>query len=101
MSDKNNFSYFNPSGHNDRASGVACRKPKSISSFVAGYKTAVINKIDNWIDENGGMAKFNKQNPLWQSNYYDHIIRNEESYQRIRNYIIENPEKWETDDYNN
>ncbi len=34
---------------------------------------------------------------LWQRNYWEHIIRNEQSYQRISNYIINNPAKW-TDD---
>jgi REP element-mobilizing transposase RayT len=34
---------------------------------------------------------------LWQRNYYEHIIRNEQSHQDISNYIIHNPEKWEDD----
>jgi len=36
---------------------------------------------------------------LWQRNYYEHIIRNELSYQRITDYIINNPEKWNNDDF--
>ncbi len=39
-------------------------------------------------------------NKLWQSNYYDRIIRNEDELQRIRKYIIENPLKWEFDKNN-
>lgn len=35
--------------------------------------------------------------PVWQRNYYDHIIRNEESLNRIRRYIINNPLQWEKD----
>ena len=38
--------------------------------------------------------------PVWQRNYYDHIIRNEESLHRIREYIIYNPLKWEFDKEN-
>ena len=81
------------------------RKPKSISSFVAGFKSSTIHRIDDWIDANTGMqtvriAKFNKNNPLWQSNYHDHIIRNTEEYQIISNYIIENPLKWDEDKLN-
>lgn len=30
----------------------------------------------------------------WQDRFYDHIIRNESEYQRIRNYIKDNPLKW-------
>ena len=36
-------------------------------------------------------------NKLWQPNYYDRIIRNEDELTRIRKYIIENPLKWELD----
>ena len=30
---------------------------------------------------------------VWQGNYYEHVIRNEEALNRIREYIIQNPEK--------
>ena len=68
------------------------RQPKSISSFVAGFKSATVKRIDDWIDVNQPtMAKFNKNNPLWQSNYYDHIIRDEMEYRHIAEYIVRNP----------
>ncbi|MGZ2369415.1 transposase [Ancylomarina sp. YFZ004] len=35
----------------------------------------------------------------WQSNYHDHIIRNDDEYQRIRNYIINNPRNWNDDKF--
>jgi len=34
---------------------------------------------------------------LWQRNYYEHIVRNEESLNRIRQYIIDNPIRWDSD----
>jgi len=34
---------------------------------------------------------------LWQRNYWEHIIRDEQSYQRISEYIINNPAKWDDD----
>ena len=78
------------------------RQPKSISSFVAGFKSSTIKQIDDWIDSNNvTMAKFNKNNPLWQSNYHDHIIRNENEYRRISDYIIRNPIEWNEDTLNN
>lgn len=74
------------------------RQPKSISSFVAGFKSATIKRIDDWIDENNmPLEKFNSNNPLWQSNYHDHIIRNEIEYRDIAQYIADNP-KYEDDD---
>lgn len=36
---------------------------------------------------------------LWQRNYYEHIIRNEQSYHNISNYIINNPAKWQEDKF--
>ncbi len=36
---------------------------------------------------------------IWQRNYYEHIIRNEEIYLKISNYIINNPLNWKEDKY--
>ena len=41
---------------------------------------------------------FHRQgNPVWQRNYYEHIIRTEEDLNRIRQYIQDNPDNWEKD----
>ena len=37
---------------------------------------------------------------LWQRNYYEHIIRDDRSLERIRAYILENPARWSTDPEN-
>ena len=37
---------------------------------------------------------------IWQRNYYEHIIRDQQSYQRISDYIINNPAKWTEDKFN-
>ena len=37
----------------------------------------------------------------WQANYNDHVIRDEASYKRIKNYILNNPANWEDDKFNN
>jgi len=34
---------------------------------------------------------------LWQRNYYEHIIRNEDELNRIRGYIVDNPLRWHLD----
>ena len=36
--------------------------------------------------------------PVWQRNYYEHIIRNESELNRIRKYIINNPLNWKRND---
>jgi putative transposase len=35
--------------------------------------------------------------PFWQRNYYEHVIRNEKELNRIRDYIQNNPLRWEFD----
>ncbi len=35
--------------------------------------------------------------PVWQRNYYEHVIRNDESLNSIREFIINNPRQWELD----
>ena len=36
---------------------------------------------------------------VWQRNYYEHIVRNEKEYQKILEYIKNNPMNWEKDKY--
>jgi putative transposase len=38
--------------------------------------------------------------PVWQRNYYEHIIRDENELHAIRQYIVENPLKWDMDNEN-
>jgi putative transposase len=65
-------------------------KNKSLSSFIAGYKSSVTKRI-NQIRQTQGI-------PVWQRNYYEHIIRNEIELNKIREYILKNPLNWETDE---
>jgi len=65
-------------------------KNKSLSSFIAGYKSAVTKQI-NIIRKTPGT-------PVWQRNYYEHIIGNETELLRIRQYIANNPINWENDE---
>jgi len=78
------------------------RKPKSISSFVGGFKSAINSKIDDFIDKNNlGIPKYNKNNHFFQPNYYDRIIRDENEYNRIIQYVVDNPIQWKYDKLNN
>jgi len=96
---KSNISFYNAHHH---IKPEFKRRPKSISSFVAGYKSAVISKIDDYIEANGiQKRKYNRNNPLWQSNFHDHIIRNGKEYWTIKNYIKHNPSNWGNDKFYN
>ena len=45
-----------------------------------------------------GWKRFDKN--LWQQRFYDHVIRNQRVYDFVRNYIYNNPERWEKDKLN-
>jgi REP element-mobilizing transposase RayT len=64
-------------------------KPKSLGTIVGSFKSATTKHI-NQIRKTPGI-------PLWQRNYYEHIIRNENELNKIREYIRNNPIKWEMD----
>jgi putative transposase len=66
------------------------RKPRSLSSFVAGFKSSVTKRIRIELKETG----------VWQRNYHDRIIRNERELDAIRKYIETNPSNWDKDDEN-
>ncbi len=78
---------------NDSDAQINSNSP-SVSDMVGAYKSLVANaclsiyKLNNEI-----MGK------LWQRNYYEHIIRNEQSYLNISNYIINNPSKFTEDKF--
>ncbi len=74
------------------------RKPKSISSFIGGYKSVINSKVDDYIDENQlDIPKYNKKNHFFQPNYHDHVIRNDDEYIRVKNYMINNHLNWDND----
>ena len=63
--------------------------PRSLGSIIRGFKI--------------GVTKWRRQNNYdfeWQKNYYDHIIRDKKSLDKIREYIRNNPPQWELDKNN-
>lgn len=60
----------------------------NISSIVRGFKSTTNKQINKLVGNN----YFS-----WQSRFWDHIIRNEESLFKIRQYIHNNPAKWSRD----
>ncbi|PWU22707.1 transposase [Candidatus Cerribacteria bacterium 'Amazon FNV 2010 28 9'] len=63
----------------------------SLPSIIGSYKAAV----RYWCLRN------NYPSFRWQPNYYEHVIRREESLENITHYICDNPLKWENDEYFN
>ncbi len=102
---------------------------QTIGSIIRGYKIATIKKIKDLISLYSGnelkseiglgesKSEMNKGElqfapteaptekiiqldfKIWQRNYYEHIIRNEQAYQNISNYIVNNPLNWDKDKF--
>ena len=78
------------------------RQPRSLATFVGGFKGAVKKRINETRRTPGA--------PVWQGNYYEHIIRDEDELEKIREYTLTNPVRWvydrenlerqQTDDFN-
>ncbi len=66
----------------------------SLPEVVQRFKTLTTKKYIDGVKQNGWLPFPGK---LWQRNYYEHIIRNENESIEIREYIINNPLQWEFD----
>jgi len=66
------------------------RKSGSIGSIIAGFKSAATKRI-NQLRDNPGTS-------VWQRNYYERIIRNDQELQTIQQYIVDNPATWQEDE---
>jgi putative transposase len=74
---------------------ATARVDPKVSDIMGAYKSLVANGcLGIYKSKNEIMGK------LWQRNYWEHIIRDEQSYQRISEYIINNPAKWADDKFN-
>jgi len=60
-----------------------------LGSFFSGFKSATTKRIND--------SRKTPGEPVWQRNYYEHVIRNEQSLHRIREYVANNPQRWDFD----
>jgi Transposase IS200 like len=61
----------------------------TLSEIIRGFKTFSARCI-NHLRHTPGV-------PVWQRNYYEHVVRGENELNRIREYIANNPLQWEMD----
>ena len=67
----------------------------TIGDIIGAYKSLVANEcLKIWKTKWVGANPAPKMGKLWQTNYHEHIIRNQQSYQKISEYIVNNPAKW-------
>ncbi|MBP9881286.1 MAG: transposase [Chitinophagales bacterium] len=68
-----------------------------IPTVVQWFKTMTTNEYIRGV-KTLGWQRFDGK--LWQRDYYEHIIRNHQSFIKISNYIRNNPTKWHIDKFN-
>jgi len=66
--------------------------PGSLGAIIQNFKSISTRKINKLRD--------NPVAPVWQRNYYEHVIHNEDDLANIRQYIADNPLKWDLDENN-
>ena len=71
---------------------------KTIGDIMNAFKSITTVEYIRGV-KNSGWKPFDGK--LWQRNYYEHIIRNEKSYETISEYILNNPAKWQNDKFYN
>ena len=64
----------------------------SLGAMIGQFKSRVTKRV--WAMPGDGRT------PIWQRNFYEHIVRDQRSLERIRCYILENPIHWDEDDLN-
>ena len=80
-----------------RPRGVAPTKVLSLPDVVQRFKSLTTAKYREGVRQSD-WRPFAGQ--LWQRNYYEHVIRDEEELDRVRQYITENPLRWDQDPEN-
>ena len=61
----------------------------SLSRIVGWYKSTVYRRCMT-----AGLWDGKRQGPMWQRNYYEHIIRGWETHSMLAEYILSNPARW-------
>ena len=83
----------------DNGMGTALRA-HTIEQFgkpVSGSLPTIIRSFKSTVTKQINQLRNTPGSSVWQRNYYEHIIRNEDGLNRIREYIINNPIQWQFD----
>lgn len=80
--------------HKDRPYGTLTG---SLGRVIQAFKSITTHKYTINVKQNGWVPFSGK---LWHRNYWEHIVRDENELNRIRQYIQNNPEKWQNDKLN-
>ncbi|MEW5745929.1 MAG: transposase [Nitrospirota bacterium] len=86
-----------PETNKQPETGQPHRVAPTLGNIIDWFKTMTTNEYIRGARTHGWQP-FNGK--LWQRNYYEHIIRNNDELNRIREYIINNPSRWAEDENN-
>jgi len=75
---------------------ASCVTTRSFGRVAAGSVSSVIRSFKAGVTRRA-RAELGIIEQIWQPNFYEHVIRNDEDLYNIRKYIQENPLKWELD----
>jgi putative transposase len=64
-------------------------KVKPLGRLIGAFKTMSTKQIN--------LISKTSEVPFWQRNFYEHVIRDDHSLNRIRDYIVTNPLRWDLD----
>ena len=81
---------------NEKGQPQGIAPTKTVGDMVGAFQSIATVEYIRGVKQLGWQS-FNRK--LWQRNYYEHIIRDEQSYQRISEYIINNPQNWKDDKF--
>jgi len=79
-------------------SGTACRattEERQFGKSIAGALSTIIGSFKSAVTRSTNILRKTPGTTVWQRNFYDRIIRNDKELFNIRQYIINNPLKWE------
>ena len=70
-------------GGSQAGTASRCPQPASLGTVIGGLKSAVSRRV--------AAERLTSIRPLWQRNYFERVIRNEQELDAIRQYIVDNP----------
>ncbi|MDE2638380.1 MAG: transposase, partial [Chloroflexota bacterium] len=73
--------------------------PARGQGMASGSLGAILAQYKSIVTKRGQTLAPAAPRQIWQRNYYDHIIRSQKSLDQIRQYIVENPLRWQDDEF--
>ena len=93
----------NPTANDDKMT-MQQKSKMIIPKVIQQYKSAVVRASKKLLSNDNIAKGLHTMQPLrnpiiWQRNYHEHVIRNEQDLHEIREYIVNNAAKWADDRY--